>query len=400
MNNRLKLLGGLVIIILVLWLFPPGSWLVPKLVLDGQFGDWRGRTSISDPAGDGRSGNDFKMISWATNKNEEKLYFMLERYPPEPKSRRMECCLFFDLNNNGKYTDQVDKYAQIFYQPQGLPRGEVTVYLYTMEGELKGKYEGQWGEGTGASTSHVEFAIPMKDLEAYPAQYLRFYLADISGRSDRLPDQGDIQWDPFPGASKSRSTIALVFLLWLAITLFLYHHRLWVLYYIWAAVGLCCVLVLFFHASLVEYGVERFSSLILHHILHQLGIVTHIYDGSPGTLLVLIKIDSSWTTLTIDIENSGLIEICIIFSLIVFYPVYRLRKRILVALSGALGIYLINLARLLLVIVIIHSGGRNMSYIAHTLFGRLLFFLLAVGLYWQLITRPSLEKIRRNVKNA
>ncbi|HBK52937.1 MAG TPA: hypothetical protein DDZ44_03220, partial [Syntrophomonas wolfei] len=69
------------------------------------------------------------------------------------------------------------------------------------------------------------------------------------------------------------------------------------------------------------------------------------------------------------------------------------------ALAGALGIYLINLFRLLLVIVVIHSGGRNMSFIAHTLFGRLFFFLLAVALYWQLITRPSLEKIRRNVKN-
>lgn len=386
-------------ILSVIWLWPPGSWLVPNLQLDGQFGDWRGRTSISDPSSDGRSGNDFKKISWTTNENDERLYFMIERYLPEPRSRRMECCLFFDLNNNGEYIDKVDKYAQVFYRPQGLQRGDVTVYLYSMEGDFKGKYAGRWGEGTGPSTSRMEFAIPMEDLEAYPAQYMRFYLADISGRSDRLPDEGDIQWKPFPAVTKSRATIAVACLLWLAVTLFLYHHRLWVFYYVWAAVGLCCILVLLFHASLMEYRVEQLTSLILHNILNNLGIVTNIFDHSPGTLLVLIEIDSSWTTIAIDIENSGLLEICIIFSLIIFYPVHRMPKRSMVALGGALGIYLINLFRLLLVIVIIHSGGRNMSFIAHTLFGRLLFFVLVVGLYWQLITRPSLEKIRGNVKN-
>ncbi|WP_061213512.1 hypothetical protein [Syntrophomonas wolfei] len=399
MNPRLKVLLGVIIMLLLIWLFPPGSWLVPELQLDGKFADWRGRTSLSDPVGDGRGGNDLKKISWATNENDGRLYFMIERYLPEPRSHRMESCLFFDLNSNGKYDDKVDKYAEIFYRPQGLSRGDVSVYLYSMEGDLKGKYTGRWGEGTGSTTSRLEFAIPMEDLEAYPAQFLRFYLADISGRSDRLPDQGDIQWAPFPVVSKSRPTIAVFFLLWLALTLFLYHHRLWVFYYIWAAVGFCCLLVLLFHASLLEYRLEQYTSLILHHTLDYLGIATHIFDRSPGTLLVLIKIDSSWTTIAIDIENSGLLEICIIFSLIIFYPVQPWHKRIPVALAGALGIYLINLFRLLLVIVVIHSGGRNMSFIAHTLFGRLFFFLLAVALYWQLITRPSLEKIRRNIKN-
>ncbi len=401
MNSRLKLFLGFILLILVLgviWLFPPGTWLVPELELDGQFDDWRGRTSLSDPLGDGRRGGDIKSLSWATNDNDKRLYFMIERHPPEPGSLGTELCLFFDLNSNGRYDDKADKYAKILYRPLDLHRGEVKVYLYSMGGELKGNYSGYWGEGSG-SASRLELAIPMEDLQAYPAQSLRFYLADINGEGDRLPDQGDIQWSPFPTVSKSRSAIALLFLLWLGLSMFFYHHRLWVLYYIWAAVGCCCLLVLLFHSSLAEYRLEQYTSLILHHTLDHIGIVTHIFDRSPGTLLVLIKIDSSWTTIAIDIENSGLLEICIIFSLIIFYPVYPWRKRIPLAFAGAWGIYLINILRLLLVIVLIHSGGRNMSFIAHTLFGRLFFFLLAVALYWQLLTRPSLEKIRRKVKN-
>ncbi len=402
MNPRIKVFLGLILLMLVLgiiWLFPPGTWLVPELELDGQFADWRGRTSLNDPRGDGRLGGDIKTVSWATNENDKRLYFMIERYPTEPRGQGMELRLFFDLNNNGHYDDKVDKYAEIFYRPLDLHRGEVKVYLYSMAGEIKGKYSGLWGEGSGSATSRLELAIPMEELQAYPAQFLRFYLADINGDDDRLPDQGDIQWAPFPVVSQSRITIALFFLIWLALCIFFYHHRIWVLYYIWAAVGCCCLLVLLFHASLVEYRLEQYTSLILHHILDYIGIVTHIFDRSPGTLLVLIKIDSSWTTIAIDIENSGLLEICIIFSLIIFYPAHPWRKRVPLAFTGALGMYLINILRLILVIVLIHSGGRNMSFIAHTLFGRLFFFLFAVALYWQLLTRPSLEKIRARVKN-
>lgn len=399
MGLRLKLLLGVISVIFLIWLFPPGRWLMPDLEMDGEFNDWRGRISLSDPSGDGRDGNDFKKISWATNENDEHLYFMIERYLPGPSDKKMECRLFFDINNNGKYDDHADKYAEIFYRPADFQKGEVSVYLYSVGGNPKGKYLGRWGETPNSNTSRLEFAIPMKHLEVYPAQFLRFYLTDISMQDDRLPDEGDIQWAPFPVVTKSRVAIASLFLVWLAFTLFFYYHRIWGFYYVWAAVGLCCLLVLLFHASLPEYRLEHYTCRILHYVLNYLDIVTWIFDHSPGAMLVLIKVDSSWTTISMDIENSGLLEMCILFSLIFFYPVGSWHKRIPAALGGALGIYLINLLRLLLVIVLIHSGGRNISYIAHTFFGRLFFFLLAVALYWQLISRRSLVKIRRSSQN-
>ncbi|MEA1960533.1 MAG: hypothetical protein U9N81_04465 [Bacillota bacterium] len=195
----------------------------------------------------------------------------------------------------------------------------------------------------------------MEDLQAYPAQPMRFYLSDMSPDSDRLPDQGDIQWAPFPVVSKNRSAIAVTCIIWMAITVFFYRHRLWVFYYIWGSIGLCCVMVLLFHASFVEYQVKKFTSMMLHYVLSSLGIVTYLFDKAPGTLLVLIKVDASWTTIAIDIENSGLVEMCILFSVLIFYLVFAWRKRFLVALTGIMGIYGINLIRLLIVITLIHS---------------------------------------------
>lgn len=392
-------LAACALMVLFVWLWPPGTWLVPDCQLDASFSDWRGRAHVTDPEGDAEAGHDFKNISWATNENDSRLYFMIERDSPEPATIPMEFRIYMDINGNGKYTNRVDKYAQISYLPRNQVRGDVYVYLYAMSGELKGRYNGIWGEGTGEGASRFEFAIPMEDLGLYPGQAMRYYLSDVSNRYDRLPDQGDIQWAPFPLVPKSRTAIAITCLVWFGITVFFYKHRLMFFYYVWGSVGLCCVMVLLFCASFVEYRMEYLTTLFLHNTLGYLDIVTYVFDKAPGTLLVLIKIDTSWTTIDIDIENSGLVEMCIIFSLIVFYPVHNWRKRIGYALSGVVGVYLINLLRLAIVIVLIHWGGRNMSFIAHTLFGRLVFFILIVALYWQLITKPSLEKIKRNVQN-
>lgn len=398
-KNWMKWFIAIALIALVVWLWPPGTWLVPDCEIDGKFADWRGRTSIDDPGQDGRSGQDFKKLAWATNENDDRIYFMIERYNPQPATLKMNGRLYFDINGNGSYNNEIDKYAQISYQPRSQGWGDVAVYLYSVTGELQGKYIGRWGEGPKAEFSRCEFALPMEDMQAYPGHPLHFYLSDVSNHYDRLPDQSDVQWAPFPVVSKSRPSIAITCLIWLAITVFFYHHKLWVFHYIWGSVGLCCVLILFFHASFVEYRLEAFTSWVLHYILGLWNIVTYLFDRAPGTLLVLIKVDSSWTTIAIDIENSGLIEMCVIFTLIIFYPVYHWRKRTITALAGVLGIFVINIIRLLLVITLIHTGGRNMSFIAQTLFGRLVFFVLSIALYWQLITRPSLNKIRRNVQN-
>lgn len=399
MKRWIQLLSLSAVVVLTILNWPPGTWLVPDCQLDGKFSDWRGRAHLSDAEGDGHLGNDIKEVFWATNENDSCLYFMIARYSAEPASSPLDCRIFFDINGNGKYTDRIDKYAEITYRPRNQDRGDVNVSLYTVAGELKGKYSGIWGEGIKPGANRFEFSIPMEELQLYPGQAMRIYLGDTSGHFDRLPDKGDIQWAPFPLVRKSPSAIALAFIIWLGITVFFLQNRLWVFYYIWASVGLCCLLVLLFHASLVEYRLENYTSLLLHELLSYGGIVTYIFDMAPGTLLVLIKIDTSWTTISIDIENSGLVEMCIIFSLILFYPVYRPRKRTIMALAGVLAVYTVNLLRLALVIALIHTWGRDMGFIAHTLFGRLFFFLAVVAIYWQLITKPSLEKIRGNIQN-
>lgn len=398
--KRVLLLVGLILITLAIWFSPSGLLFWQNCKLDGKFGEWGGGVCLRDSKGDGVSGQDFKAIYWKTNINDHRLFFMVERYSANRDNTSFLGRIYFDVNDNGSYQDRWDKYAQITYQPDREDSGKVVVKLYTIVGKPLSSFSGRWGEGFRDGGSRFEFAIPMNDLDVYPAQSVRFYLSGISDGNDRLPNQGDNQWAPFPGSLKSRPGIAVAFLIWLGITAFFYRQRIWLFYYIWGAVGLSCLLILLFRGSFVEYQLERLTSLILYYLLNYLHILTYIFDKAPGTLLVLIKMDTSWTTIDIDIENSALMEICIICGLIIFYPAYSKTKRLITTLGGALCVYLANLIRLAVVIVAIHQGGRNMSFIAHTVLGRLVFFILIVAIYWQLITKPSLTKIKEQIKDA
>jgi len=396
--KRLLVLGGCILVVLLIWIGAPGSRLLQSCKIDGQFDDWRGRAYLSDPKVDGPPGQDYKAIYWNTNLNEHKLYYMIEMYPGSAEEKIENYRLYFDINNNGSYKDVLDKYAELTYKPGSGNR--VDVRLCSVTSKTLSTYGGNWGETLLDGSRRFEFAIPMDDLQVYPAQIIRFYLTGIGGDNlDRLPDNGDIQWAPFPVNVQSKTNILIAGLIWLLITVFFYRQRIWVFYYIWGAVGLCCLIILFSRGSLIEYWLEQRTSYILHYILSYFGVVTYIFDKAPGTLLVLIKLDNNWTTIDIDMENSGFLEMCICMGLIIFYPLYGWAKRSVVAFVGIVTIYVINLFRIVLVILTIHAGGREMSFIAHTLVGRTIFFALVVALYWELLTRPSLRKIAEYVKN-
>lgn len=388
---------GVGVAIIIVW--PPGSWFVPDIVLDGQFEDWQGRSFLADAFSDALPGQDLRAIFWGTNRNERKLYFLLERFDPPDRSSPLICRLFFDINNNGHYEDLVDKFVEVTYYPGHGKPGEVKVDIYRVAGDLIASSTGLWGESAGAGGRRLEFSVSMDKLYISPPQVVRFYVAVAGLNGDRMPDGGDIQWAPFPVINiKNRLILVAGFLFWVAGAAFFHRSRIWVFYYIWGAVGFTFLLTLLMRGSLVEYKIEHYIGTFLHYLLSYLGITTYVFDKSPGTILVLIKVDNSWTTTDIDIESSGLLEIAIYIGLIIFYPVFNKLEKLIFSTVGTILINLINIVRLIVVIFAIHWGGRNLYFISHTFFGRIVFFALIVALYWYFLTRPSLQKVREQIK--
>jgi exosortase family protein XrtG len=384
--------------LILLW--PPGSLFLQKIRLDGQFDDWKGRTSYHiDFKDDASKSRRLKSMSWGTNENERILYFMVELREPVKEGSSYVCRLNLDINDNGSYNNAIDKFAKVLYEPT-YDTGEVLVELYSSQGKLLSTYEGDWGEGSISGGSCFEFSIPMADLHVYPAQYIRFYLSTAVLQDDRIPSEGDIQWKPFPVVVRNRIWITFLALCWLTGSFILYRHRIWLFYYIWSAVGFTFLFILLFRGSLLEYRIEHLTGLALHHLLNYFDIITFVFDKAPGTILVFIKIDESWTTIDIDIESSGILEIGVFLGLILFYPVCRLSKRILYSLVGVAALLSFNMVRLMIIVAIIYSFGRNFNFLAHTLFGRILFFFFIVLIYWHLMTRPTLVRVKEDVENA
>jgi len=153
--------------------------------------------------------------------------------------------------------------------------------------------------------------------------------------------------------------------------------------------------ILLLRSSVVEYAVEQWTGVILHYVLGWINIQTYVFDKAPGTVLVLLALENSWTCIDIDIECSGLLESCVLLGLLWFFPAMNWPRKLFYTGSGLLALFVINLIRLLTIVIIINTGGRDAMYVAHTLIGRLVFFFLVIIVYWYIFTRPSLEKVRR-----
>ncbi len=393
-----KVAAALAVFVVFIFLWPPGSLFLKNIVLDGQLQDWRGRALLTSGKAGMGADNIFESIYWATNENEQRLYFAVNLQNPVPAGGIFPCRLYLDINDNGSYGDSIDKYADLLYMPD-MGEGMVGVKIFSSGGKLLAEYGGPWGQ-QGDVAQAFEFYLPMAGLQIYPSQPVRFYLAAAGLGNDRLPAEGDVQWKVFPVVTKSRLGIALFALIWLLATIMLYRYRVWSLFYVVGAVGFTFLFILIVRGSYLEYALEYWTGMILYQVLKVFDILAYVFDKSPGTILVFIKLDKSWTTINIDIESSALFEIAVLLGLVLFYPAYGYARKIYYALAGMLTLACFNLMRLLLIISIIYWGGRSFNFVAHTLFGRVFFFAVIVVLYWHILTQPTIKKVQGDVKDA
>jgi hypothetical protein len=55
---------------------------------------------------------------------------------------------------------------------------------------------------------------------------------------------------------------------------------------------------------------------------------------------------------------------------------------------------------MLVIVMAVGWGGQGTLEIAHVVLGRLVFFVLAIGIYWFAITRPTLRAVSTRLQGA
>lgn len=185
---------------------------------------------------------------------------------------------------------------------------------------------------------------------------------------------------------------------WIVAYAFFHKAHAWLLAYMLGTIGFTLLLVYAFRGSVVESFIERTTAIAAHYVCNALGIPTKVFFNAPGTLLVLIVYQEvGWTAVEIDIECSGLLEFTVFSGLVLFFNGFTWRYRATVLPLGILATFVMNIVRIAIIVATIHLGGKSAIYIAHTVVGRAIFFMMVISLYWYVFTRATTAAINKKL---
>ncbi len=182
---------------------------------------------------------------------------------------------------------------------------------------------------------------------------------------------------------------------WLMAVLFFRANRIWLPYYVIGAVGLALGIIFIGRATFIEGDLAQVVAAGVHAVSSLTPVPTQVFQSAPGAIMVLV-VDQSvgWTMLQVTVESSGLLETGVITGMLMFYPGWSLRRRSGYAVIAILATYVANIIRLMVIVVVIHYGGKDTLLVSHTILGRAVFFIGVIIIYWYLLSRPTLRTIR------
>lgn len=195
-----------------------------------------------------------------------------------------------------------------------------------------------------------------------------------------------------------------LFSAWVALVVFLRYYRIWLPYYVLGAVGCAYWLVIGMKAAGLEIVIASLVASTVSAISNLFGVSAKTFDNAPGLLLVLVVTQNvGWTVLQVGVESSGLLEMCVLTSLLAFYPGWSTSRRIFSVLVGILATWGANIIRMMLIVILLTELGKPVLVLAHTFIGKAVFFVITVIIYWVLITRPTIglvEKLLQRKNNS
>jgi hypothetical protein len=124
------------------------------------------------------------------------------------------------------------------------------------------------------------------------------------------------------------------------------------------------------------------------------GDLTGAYHAFYKYGVIFIESFNDSITVRIDLECSGIIEITIFVSLLAFFRVYSIPERVYIGIIGVMYTIFSNAIRLTCICLMIHFFGTNFYYMAHTVIGRIIFYVLQVILYFMVFTKPQVIRTK------
>lgn len=187
----------------------------------------------------------------------------------------------------------------------------------------------------------------------------------------------------------SKIIIIIVILAWLYLLSVLKRAKTAAFYFITGAAGLFLIIILLSK----PYGIWLISTMITW-VVGVLGHITGLFNTFYMSHVIQVVTKNSTNIFLVDFECSGIIESAAYIGLIAFYPVYTLQQRLKFGVIGLVTIFGANVLRLTFVAIVIYYFGSQAFYLAHSILGRLIFYVIIITLYYLVFTKAQL--LRRN----
>ncbi|GAK48647.1 exosortase [Secundilactobacillus oryzae JCM 18671] len=175
--------------------------------------------------------------------------------------------------------------------------------------------------------------------------------------------------------------LILGFIVWLYLLSVLKRAQVPAFYFIFGSAGLFFILI----GLSDPYWVWFFTHAVINGV-RWIGDLTGMVSIMNRYGLVSINNPTAPLTMSIDYECSGIIETMAFLSLMTFFPIFNRRERVFFGLVGLFWIYAANVLRLAIVIVMVHFMGGGVFFLAHSIIGRMVFYVLVIALYYNVFT--------------
>jgi len=182
----------------------------------------------------------------------------------------------------------------------------------------------------------------------------------------------------------------------MALAGFAHKKKWWLTYYLVGSVAVVASIMSFFIITGYDTYVMGLEAQSMSYVASLLGMPSQFL--APNAFL--FPDPTGWSIFAIGLECSSIIEISVFVALLLFYPSYSWKTKLKYASIGAVATYFANIIRILSIVVIVAVFGKTSVYLAHAIIGKLIFFVLIIILYWYLLTKPTMSKVRENIKSG
>ncbi|WP_427340121.1 exosortase family protein XrtG [Caloranaerobacter sp. DY30410] len=181
----------------------------------------------------------------------------------------------------------------------------------------------------------------------------------------------------------------ILLIVWCFILFFFQKLNMHFFKFLAGSIGLFCFSMYFglnYTEKILEYSVTFLVSYI--------GKMFKLCIAYPKYSHITVYYCNQAISFLVDYECSGFVETLVYISLLWFYPVFTFFKKIIYTFLGTIYILLANVLRVSFICILIKFAGPRIMFFSHTIFARILFFMLIVILYYYVFTKPHILNLK------